>query len=378
MWSADKRHFEQSISATSQMRELTEARAAFDWLRQGSAAVQQAAIRDLDRAFVNFFTGRAAYPRWRKASSRQGFAVRDLRLRRTGRRMAEILVPKVGWVRFRLTRAWNSLVSCTSARIDVGNDGRWHVSLVCLPGQFRRHVTGREVGVDRGVRNTMSLSMEGIHLHAPTLTNRERALLLNLQRRLSRQQRGSRRREATRMRIADMYSRLSRRQKDWIEKTTTDLVRGYDLIAIEALDVKAMTRRPHPIPDPTNEDQYRPNGANRKTGLNRAIRHSCWGLLDRRLADKAAQSSIEAPCNLVRVSPRNTSRQCHECGHIDAANRKSQAFFACQKCGYEAHADTNAARNILRAAQNVTNPRVSGDRAHQSRSTSNANHLRRA
>lgn len=78
---------------------------------------------------------------------------------------------------------------------------------------------------------------------------------------------------------------------------------------------------------------------------------------------------------VVFVDPRNTSRTCHECGHTDTGNRESQAVFQCQRCGHTAHADINAARNILeRAAIMDSNPRASGARTRQSRK-GRVNHL---
>ena len=119
------------ITVVTQMRELTAARSEFDWLRAGSSTVQRGALRDLDRAFANFFAGRASYPTWRKASRTQGFIVRDLITRRVTRRHAKVNVPKVGWVRFRLTRPWEQVQQSTSARVTLDRAGRWHVSLTC-------------------------------------------------------------------------------------------------------------------------------------------------------------------------------------------------------------------------------------------------------
>ena len=79
--------------------------------------------------------------------------------------------------------------------------------------------------------------------------------------------------------------------------------------------------------------------AEAKAGLNRGILGSCWGLLVRRLQDKA-------PGRVEKVNPAYTSQRCSACGRVDAKSRKSQAVFACTACGYACHADVNAARNI--------------------------------
>lgn len=86
-WTPSRRHFRRKITAASQMRDLTDARRESDWLRAGSTVVQQGALRDLDRAFTNFFARRAGYPKFKKRSNaRHGFVVRDLAVRRVNRR----------------------------------------------------------------------------------------------------------------------------------------------------------------------------------------------------------------------------------------------------------------------------------------------------
>ncbi len=96
------------INTATQMRELTEARKSFSWLAEGSSSVQQAALRDLDRAFQNWWKnpGHFSHPTWRKAGLNEGFCVRDLSVRKLNRKWGEVLVPKAGWVRFRLSRPW--------------------------------------------------------------------------------------------------------------------------------------------------------------------------------------------------------------------------------------------------------------------------------
>jgi len=129
-----------------------------------------------------------------------------------------------------------------------------------------------------------------------------------------------------------------------------------------------MVRKPKAKPDPDREGVFLPNGARAKAGLNRAIHASQWGKVEQRLSHKT---------NVEKVNPRNTSREClnPECRHTAENNRKSQAEFICEKCGYTAHADTNAARVILERYLNQPQPEdISGARASKSRK-SRANHL---
>ncbi|MEU7894806.1 transposase [Nonomuraea sp. NPDC049152] len=82
-----------------------------------------------------------------------------------------------------------------------------------------------------------------------------------------------------------------------------------------------------------------------KSGLNRSILDAGWGVFLAVLAHKAESAGRE----LIAVDPRNTSRTCARCGHRARENRPTQAEFACTACGHTAHADVNAATNILRA-----------------------------
>lgn len=111
-----------------------------------------------------------------------------------------------------------------------------------------------------------------------------------------------------------------------------------------------MTRRPKPNRDPETSGAFLPNGARAKAALNRAIMSSCWGGLERRLTHKTTRTPADNQSELVKVNPRNTSRTCAECGQTAGENRESQAVFTCGACGHQAHADTNAAINILRRA----------------------------
>ena len=115
-------------------------------------------------------------------------------------------------------------------------------------------------------------------------------------------------------------------------------------MAIEDLRVTAMTRSARgSIAAPGRHVAA-------KSGLNRQILGRRWSLFARRLCEKATLAEVV----VVKVDPVNTSRRCRACGHVAAENRKSQAVFGCVACGHVAHADVNAALNILAAGRAVT------------------------
>jgi transposase len=228
------------------------------------------------------------------------------------------------------------------ARITVGRAGRWHVAFPAPQPALARRAGGGPVGIDRGVRTALVTS-GGQHYRAPQISGRQAARYLALQQRLRRQSKGSRRRDKTRRAMAQITAAVTDRRRDWAEKISTRLVTDHDVIVFENLNTPGMVRRPMAKPDPQHPDGFLANGARAKSGLNRAILVSCWGLLAQRAEQKAAASGAA----VIYVDPRFTSQQCHVCGHTAPGNRDSQAVFRCQQCGHSDHADVNAARNIL-------------------------------
>jgi putative transposase len=317
-----------------QCAQLTEARAEYAWLRAGSQTVQQQALRDFAQAMRNFFNGTHRRPKWRKAGVHEGFrqvGVKSHHVERLNRRFGRVWVPKVGWVRFHQSRPVPDGVK--SYRVTRDRAGRWHIAFAHIPDPITGPGDCSVVGIDRGVTVATALST-GELLNVPGLTRGESKRLKALQQRLARRTRGSHRREKTKRAIAKLKARERDRRKDWVEKTTTDLARRFDVIRVEDLDIRKMTRSARgTVEQPGTR-------VAQKRGLNRAIGRSGWGQLVTRLQHKA--------CGRVeRVPAAYTSQRCSACGHVAPGNRKSQAVFECQACDAgRCNADVNAARNI--------------------------------
>ena len=115
------------------MLEPAEAR-KLTWLKEGSSAIQQQALRDLNQAFQNWWKRPDHFgrPTWRKADINEGFAVRDLSVRRINRKWGQVFVPKCGWVKFRVTRERSDIETASSARVTLDRSGRWFVSFTRL------------------------------------------------------------------------------------------------------------------------------------------------------------------------------------------------------------------------------------------------------
>ena len=313
-------------------RQLTQARAEHDWLAAGSVMVQQQALRDFSQAMTHYFTGTHRRPTWRKAGRDEGFRIVALRpghIRRLNRKAGLVYVPKAGWVRFRWSRA---VSNARSYRVKLDRIGRWHIAFAVIPQPFEGPGTGKVVGIDRGVAVSAALST-GELLACPRLSADRQRRLKVLQRKLARAKRGSNRRAAVKHAIARLKAREADVRKDWAEKISTDLARRFDVIRVEDLRVKNMTRSAKgTVAEPGRQ-------VHAKAGLNREILASGWGILVKRLEDKA-------PGRVEKINPVFTSRRCSACGHVAGENRKSQAVFACTACRYAANADVNAAINI--------------------------------
>ena len=251
-------------------------------------------------------------------------------MRRLNRNTGEVRIPKAGWVRFRWSRQVPQ--DAKSFRVTRDRAGRWHVAFAVVPEPVPAPGTGQAVGIDRGVAVSAALST-GELLHAPGLTARERGGCGGWS--ASSPAPGAARTAARGSGSPSPGSRpaQSDRRKDWAEKTSTDIAGRFDVIRVEDLKITNMTRSARG----TLEEPGR--NVRQKAGLNRGILGSGWGLLVRRLQDKA-------PGRVEKVRPAYTSQRCSACGHIAAGSRESQALFRCVACGYACNADVNAARNI--------------------------------
>jgi len=208
--------------------------------------------------------------------------------------------------------------------------GRWHIAFAAIPAPIPAPGTGEVVGVDRGVAVAAALSTGELVRFD---TDRLDAQVRRTQRKLCRAKRGSNRRGRVKARLARLQARRADTRKDWVEKLSTDLARRFDLIRVEDLRVRNMTRSARgTVEQPgTNVRQ--------KAGLNRAILSKGWGQLVLRLEQKA-------PGRVEKINAAYSSQRCTACGHTAPENRESQAIFRRRACGRTAHADLNAARNI--------------------------------
>jgi transposase len=173
----------------------------------------------------------------------------------------------------------------------------------------------------------------GEMLQCPGLSPREAARLRSAERKLAKARRGSSRRGNVKTQVARLKSREADRRKDWCEQASTDIARRFDVIRVEDLNIRGMTRSARGTAEAPGRNVAQ------KAGLNRGISKSGWGTLTGRLQDKA-------PGRVEKVPSAYTSQRCSACGHVARESRESQALFRCMACEFACNADVNAARNI--------------------------------
>lgn len=310
-----------------QQKSLIEVRAARPEYQAIHTHLLQDALTRLDRAFQAFFRRvkageKAGYPRFRGKGRYRTFTFKDVshgngaKLVSGGRR---VRLAGIGNVKVKLHRPYEGRVKQVSVTLD--GDGHWYVALSCddVPAK-PMPVTGREVGVDVGIATFAALS-DGTMVANPRPLETARREMVRAQRRVTRRKRGSnRRRKAVRV-LARKHCRVRNARNDFHHKVALDLVRRYDRIAIEDLNVKGLA-----------------GGM-----LARQVADAGWAQFARILASKAESAGRE----LVRVDPRGTSQLCSACG-AEVPKDLSVRVHRCPHCGYTADRDINAARNVQR------------------------------
>lgn len=350
-WRQHKATTGHGISYAGQCRELTALRAEADWLKAAPVHALQQALKDLDRAYQNFFAGRAAYPSPRKRGINDSFRFPDptsLRVERTGRSSGRIKVPKLGWIRL---RGWRTLPGEVATITLSRRAGQWFAAVQCarevadpLPS------TRSEVGIDMGIAVFAALS-DGTHIAPANHGKKALRALRRAQRALARKQRGSANRRKAILRVARIQQRVANARKDFLHKHSTTIAQNHGTVVVEALAVRNMSA------SAKGSAEQPGHKVRQKAGLNRAILDQGWGMFRAMLAYKLA----ERGGRLLEVPAAYTSQTCPVCGHVGVDSRQSQARFVCVACGHSANADTNAAINILRRAGSASKP-VEGHR----------------
>ena len=287
-----------------------------EWLAEIPSTILTQCLRDQDAAFRNFFGGRARYPRFKRKSTSGSVRFQDV-----GRAWTRgtLSLPKLDSLK--LAEALPEVTRPDLVTLSRDAAGRYHVSFSVEVPKPLLPITHRVVGVDVGLTHLATLST-GEKIPNPKRYHARLRYLRQQQRCLARRQKGSRRREKQRLRVARVHARVRQERQCALHALTTRLVREFDLVMIEDLNVKAMARGMH----------------------SRAIHDAAFSEIRRQLTYKSEWYGKI----LVEVDRwYASSKICSECQYTLDELRLDQRQWTCPRCGVRHDRDVNAARNIL-------------------------------
>ncbi|KPQ31847.1 MAG: transposase [Phormidesmis priestleyi Ana] len=295
---------------------------SLSFLNEVSCVPLQQGLRHLQKAFSNFWAGRAKYPNFKKKRNggsaeftKSAFKFRD----------GQVFLAKCAEA---LPIRWSRLlpdgVEPSTVTVKLSPAGRWTVSLLVDVEIDPLPISPSRVGIDLGVTSLAVLST-GEKVLNPKGFKAKYRKLRKAQKALSRKQKGSRNRDKARLRVARVHAEIADARKDNLHKLTTRLVRENQTIAVEDLAVKNMVK-------------------NRK--LSQAISDASWGELVRQLEYKCDWYG-RTLVKIDRWFP--SSKRCHDCGHVVDKLPLNIRDWVCPSCGEHHDRDINAAKNVLAA-----------------------------
>nr|WP_321271379.1 transposase [Alcaligenes faecalis] len=326
------------IGYVAMAKELTEWRNGTQtpWLKEAPVHPLQHALKDLERAYKNFFAKHAAFPRFKKKGQRDSFRYPDAKQIKLDAANGRIFLPKLGWLRYRNSRDVLGRV-CNATVSQSG--GKWFVSI-----QTEREVDQPEsqaataVGIDMGITRFATLS-DGTFYAPLNSFKRHETALRKAQRAMSRKTKFSNNWKKAKARVQRIHSRIGNARRDYLHQCSTTISQNHAMVCIEDLQVHNMSK------SAAGSVEKPGRNVRAKSGLNKSILDQGWFEFRRQLDYKLAWNGGW----LVAVPPQHTSRTCPCCGHVSAENRQTQARFECVECGFEENADVVGAINVLRA-----------------------------
>ena len=316
------------------------------WLADAPVHPLQQTLKDLERAYSNFFAKRADFPRFKKKGRHDSFRYPDPKQIKLDQANSRLFLPKLGWLRYRNSREVLGMVK----NITVSQScGKWFVSI-----QTEREVEqpipkGGAVGIDMGIARFATLS-DGTFYAPLNSFKRHETSLRKAQQAMSRKVKFSNNWKKAKARVQRIHSRIGNARRDFLHKTTTTISQNHAMVCIEDLQVRNMSK------SAAGSTEKPGRNVRAKSGLNKAILDQGWFEFRRQLDYKLAWNGG----HLIAVPPQNTSRTCPCCGHVAKANRLTQARFECVECGFEENADVVGAINVLRAGHARLACEVSG------------------
>lgn len=297
------------------------------FLTEVSSVPLQQCLRHQQAAFGNFFAKRARYPRFKSRNGHQSmeYTSRGFRWREGQLFLAKLADP----LDLRLSRPLPDGAEPSTVTVSRDAAGRWHVSMLVDEHIEALPAAGTAVGIDLGLKD-FAITSDGERIPHPNILRRKEQRLARYQRMMARKTKGSKNRDKARVKVAKAHARVADTRRDFLHKTSTSVVRRYDLIVVEDLAVRNMVRNHH---------------------LAKSISDSGWGEFRRQLEYKAAWCGRTLVV-VDRFFP--SSKLCSHCGHLLSKLSLGTRHWTCPICGTLHDRDINAAKNILAEGHSVT------------------------
>ena len=296
------------------------------WLKEVNAQTLQFAIKSLEVAYNNFFKKRAKFPNFKSKHSKNSFTVPQFASVAGGR----LFVPKFKeGIKCRVHREIKGKIG--KVTITKTSSGKYFVSVFTEEEYISSlKKTGKSVGVDMGLKDLLVTS-EGETFNNNRYTRKYESKLAKAQQHLSRKKKGSRGFENQRLKVARLHEKIANCRADYLHKCSISLVRRYDTICIEDLNVKGMTKNHR---------------------LAKSITDASWGKFVSMLTYKAERNDKKV-VKVDRYFP--SSQTCNVCGYVNKQTKDlSVREWECPECHTHHDRDINAAINILRFGLNKT------------------------
>ncbi len=310
----------QSVSLSDAEKRLVSLKKKFPFLADVSSVILQQTLRNQQKAFKNFWAGRAKYPQFKKKHSKQ-----SIRLTKDAFNIndGQLFIAKS---KEPLNIRWSRELSSEPSSITISKDraGRYFVSILCEFEAKPMPVSNKTVGIDLGLTD-LFITSDGKKSGNPPHTRRYERKLAYLQRQLAKKQKGSNNRAKAGLKVARLHAKIADCRMDATHKASRTLINENQVVCVESLYVKSMIRNPKRA---------------------KHIADANWGEFVRQLKYKAEWAD-RTVAEIDRLFP--SSRRCSGCGFVNESLALSIREWDCPECNTRHDRDINAAKNIKTA-----------------------------
>jgi putative transposase len=329
---ASYKNLEKSVSKFDLMKQLTTIK-DIDWIKDVPSQSLQNSIDRLDTSYKNFFRtchSGGGFPKFAGKRKFKSILFKEVSI--IGNNI--IKLPKIGELKIFKDAEIKGIPR--TAVIKKEPTG-YFLCVTCdnIDRNIQNSDESQVIGLDMGVKHFCIDSNGNFYINPRIFQEYERKLRIE-NRSLARKKKGSNSWKKQCKKLALLHHKIANIRKDYLHKLSTGFAGKYNTIFVEDLKIANMSKRAKTKQD--EDGKFLSNHQAQKSGLNKAILDSGWGMF---------RDMLEYKTNVVRINPKYTSQTCSDCGYKDSENRKTQSEFECKCCGHAENADVNAAKNIL-------------------------------